>query len=67
VPPYKFFNECWWLGQATNLKRNLIFFIHNMKLKILQWNIWFQERAENILKVIKRINPDIICCQEVTI
>lgn len=38
-----------------------------MKLKVLQWNIWFQERAENILKVIKRLNPDIICCQEVTI
>lgn len=37
-----------------------------MKIKILQWNIWFQERAENILKLIKEINPDIICCQEVT-
>lgn len=38
-----------------------------MKLKILHWNIWFQEKAENILKLIKKINPDIICCQEVTI
>lgn len=38
-----------------------------MKIKILQWNIWFQERAENILKLIREINPDIICCQEVTV
>lgn len=38
-----------------------------MKIRILQWNIWFQENAENILKTIKRIDPDIICCQEATI
>ncbi|MDA3836106.1 MAG: endonuclease/exonuclease/phosphatase family protein [Nanoarchaeota archaeon] len=37
-----------------------------MKVKILQWNIWFQERAENILKLVKEINPDIMCFQEVT-
>ena len=37
-----------------------------MRVKILQWNIWFQEKAENIVKLIKRVNPDVICCQEVT-
>ncbi|HZJ41559.1 MAG TPA: endonuclease/exonuclease/phosphatase family protein [Patescibacteria group bacterium] len=38
-----------------------------MRVKILHWNIWFQERADNILKVVKEIDPDIFCCQEVTI
>ncbi len=38
-----------------------------MRLKILQWNIWFQEKAENIIKLVKKINPDILCFQEVTI
>lgn len=38
-----------------------------MKIKILQWNVWFQERAENILELIKKLNPDIICCQETTV
>lgn len=38
-----------------------------MKIKILQWNIWYQEKVENILKVIKRLDPDILCFQEVTI
>ncbi len=38
-----------------------------MKLKILQWNIWFKERAENIIKLIKEIDPDILCLQELTV
>lgn len=38
-----------------------------MRIKILHWNIWFQEKVENILQVVKEINPDIICFQEVTI
>ncbi|NQZ84125.1 MAG: endonuclease/exonuclease/phosphatase family protein [Nanoarchaeales archaeon] len=37
-----------------------------MKIKILQWNIWYQEKVENIIKLIKQINPDIICLQELT-
>lgn len=36
------------------------------KIKVLQWNIWFKERIENILGVITELNPDIICLQEVT-
>jgi len=38
-----------------------------MKIKILHWNVWFQERAENILELVKELNPDIICCQETTV
>lgn len=38
-----------------------------MKLKVLQRNVRFRERAENLLQVMKKYNPDIICCQEVTI
>lgn len=38
-----------------------------MRIKILHWNIWYQEKAENIIKVVKQINPDILCFQEVTI
>lgn len=38
-----------------------------MKIKILQRNVWFKERAENLLEVMKKYKPDIICCQEITI
>ena len=38
-----------------------------MKVKILQRNVWFRERAENLLTLIKELNPDIICWQEITI
>lgn len=40
--------------------------IFNMKIKVLQRNVWFRERAENLLQVMKKLNPDIICCQEIT-
>lgn len=35
-----------------------------MNLKILQWNVWFEENPDNIVKEIQRINPDVICAQE---
>ena len=38
-----------------------------MKLRILQWNILYKEKIENVLKLIKKINPDIICLQELTL
>lgn len=38
-----------------------------MKIKVLQRNVWFKERVENLITVIKELNPDIICCQEITI
>ncbi len=36
-------------------------------MKLLQWNIWYQEDINNILKVVRELNPDIVCLQEVTI
>lgn len=36
-------------------------------MKLLQWNIWYQENIENILHVLKEIKPDFVCLQELTI
>ncbi|HET9722041.1 MAG TPA: endonuclease/exonuclease/phosphatase family protein [Candidatus Saccharimonadales bacterium] len=36
------------------------------KIKLLHWNILYQEKAENILSLVQRINPDIFCCQEIS-
>jgi len=36
-------------------------------MKLLQWNIWYQERIQNILEVLKETNADIVCLQELTI
>lgn len=33
---------------------------------ILQWNSWDEEKPENILDLIREINPDIACLQELT-
>lgn len=54
---------------CTNPCSFLLFYLlnKNMKVKILHRNIWFQEKAENIVKLVKKINPDILCFQEVTI
>ncbi len=38
-----------------------------MKLTLLQWNIWYKEDIRNIAKEIKRINPDIVSLQELTV
>lgn len=35
-----------------------------MLIKILQWNIWYKENPEKIAEEILRINPDIVCAQE---
>ena len=39
------------------------------KIRILTWNIWFdnitQERIDCILKIIADKDPDVICLQEV--
>ncbi len=32
---------------------------------MLHWNILYQKSAENILSVVKGINPEIFCCQEI--
>jgi len=36
-------------------------------LTLLQWNIWYAESPANVLEVIKQIDPDIACLQEVTV
>jgi len=36
-------------------------------MKILQWNIWYQENIENVLQTLKEIDPDVACLQEVTL
>lgn len=38
-----------------------------MKFKIMTWNVLYKENADNILSLVKEINPDILCCQEITI
>ena len=38
-----------------------------MQITVLQWNIWYKEPIENILKVLKEIDADIVCLQELSI
>ena len=35
-------------------------------MKLLQWNIWYLEKIENIEKQIRELDPDIVCLQELT-
>jgi endonuclease/exonuclease/phosphatase family metal-dependent hydrolase len=35
-------------------------------VKILQWNVWFNEDHKNVLELIQKTNADIVCCQELT-
>lgn len=37
-----------------------------MKVKILQWNIFYEEKIKNIIQFLSRIRPDIACLQELT-
>lgn len=36
-------------------------------MKLLQWNIWYREDANNILKALKQIDADVLCLQELTV
>ena len=38
-----------------------------MKIKILQWNIWYKENIDNIITELKRIDADIVCLQELCV
>jgi endonuclease/exonuclease/phosphatase family metal-dependent hydrolase len=38
-----------------------------MQVKLLQWNILYKEKIENIEKLIKEVNPDIFCLQELCV
>jgi len=33
--------------------------------KLLHWNILYEESPQNILSLIKEVDPDIFCCQEI--
>lgn len=37
-----------------------------MNVSILQWNIWYREDVDNILKLLLKVKPDIFCLQELT-
>lgn len=37
-----------------------------MTITLLQWNVWFKEKPDNIVDYIKEVNPDIVCLQELT-
>lgn len=34
-------------------------------IRILHWNILYEEKPGNILKLVKEFDPDIFCCQEI--
>ncbi|MEK7531077.1 MAG: endonuclease/exonuclease/phosphatase family protein [Patescibacteria group bacterium] len=36
-------------------------------MKLLQWNIWYKEDIRNVLKLLREVNADVICLQELTI
>jgi endonuclease/exonuclease/phosphatase family metal-dependent hydrolase len=36
-------------------------------IKILQWNVWYHEKCENLVNFIKHTDADIVCCQELTV
>ncbi|MFH2013902.1 MAG: endonuclease/exonuclease/phosphatase family protein [Patescibacteria group bacterium] len=38
-----------------------------MQIKILQWNIFYKEKIENVIRLLKEIDPDIFCLQELAI
>jgi len=35
-------------------------------MKLRQWNVWYQEDIDNILRTITAVDPDILCLQELT-
>jgi len=35
-------------------------------IKVLQWNVWYHENYQNLVEFIKRVDADIVCCQELT-
>lgn len=37
-----------------------------MEIKILTWNVWYKEKPENILNVLRQYEADILCLQELT-
>jgi endonuclease/exonuclease/phosphatase family metal-dependent hydrolase len=46
--------------------RRVIIFRMNT-IKLMQWNVWYHEKYQNIVDFIKRSDADIVCCQELTV
>ena len=44
-----------------------VWYDFGMQIKLLQWNILYKERIKDIAKTIKKLNPDIVCLQELGI
>jgi len=38
-----------------------------VKIKLLQWNIWYKEDIANVVELIKQLGPDVVCLQELGI
>lgn len=38
-----------------------------MKITLLQWNVWTKEKPEKVVSLIRSVDPDIACLQELTI
>jgi endonuclease/exonuclease/phosphatase family metal-dependent hydrolase len=38
-----------------------------MRIKVLQWNVWYLEDVGNIIKFTKSVSPDIVCFQELVV
>lgn len=38
-----------------------------MEISVLQWNVLYKEKADNVLRLIKQIGADIVCLQELTL
>ena len=38
-----------------------------MNISVLQWNIWYKEKIENICELLKQTKADVVCLQELTI
>jgi exonuclease III len=36
-------------------------------MKLLQWNVWYDEKADNVVDFIKDTDADIVCAQELTV
>lgn len=37
-----------------------------MRVKLVQWNVWYLEKIDKILRVLSQLSPDILCLQELS-
>lgn len=41
-------------------------YTRRMRIRVLQWNVWYREYADNIISELRRFAADIVCLQELT-